>query len=215
MLSRCLGAYLWSWVPFNNTLKHQCVSFFDGVDSLADVIILDVTRCAWVHDLGVGWSCEWTHGHTHTQRQACSHADIHIHTRTKRERNHIIYLVTSLQQKKILVGVSAILALVSMTQINRNITLLVHLHEQNLVQKCCSVTCVCVWWGMQECIGKLKPWSPLEGQKSHSSLWDRGFVLYNTDCAITTLSQVKYMLRVHGYNENWNQMFAIKSYNIS
>lgn len=41
-----VGAYLWSWVPFNNTLKHECVSFFDGVDPLTDVIIIDVTRCA-------------------------------------------------------------------------------------------------------------------------------------------------------------------------
>lgn len=41
-----LGAYLWSRVPLNNALKHERVSFFDGVDPLADVIVIDVTRCA-------------------------------------------------------------------------------------------------------------------------------------------------------------------------
>lgn len=41
-----LGDYLWSRVPLNNTLKHEGVSFFDGVDPLTDVIIIDITRCA-------------------------------------------------------------------------------------------------------------------------------------------------------------------------
>lgn len=51
------GAYLWSRVPFNDTLKHERVSLFDGVDPLADVIVIDVTRRARVHNLGIGRSC--------------------------------------------------------------------------------------------------------------------------------------------------------------
>lgn len=97
-----LGAHLWSWVSFNNTLKHKCVSFFDGVDSLADVIILDVTRCAWVHDLGIGRSCESTHGNTHMQRRGCSHADIHTHehTNTKGEKTHHVFSNTSAAERR-------------------------------------------------------------------------------------------------------------------
>lgn len=45
-LAGASAAYLWSWVSFNNALQHKRVSLFDGVDSLADVIILDVTRRA-------------------------------------------------------------------------------------------------------------------------------------------------------------------------
>lgn len=39
-------AYLWPRVSLNNALQHQRVAFFDGVDSLADVVILDVARRA-------------------------------------------------------------------------------------------------------------------------------------------------------------------------
>lgn len=77
-----LGAYLWSRVSFNNTLKHKCVSFFDGVDPLADVIIIDVTRCAWVHNLGIGRSCGWAETHKNE------------------ERRHSRYLATPLEQEK-------------------------------------------------------------------------------------------------------------------
>lgn len=93
-------------------------------------------------------------------------------------------------------GGCVILVPVSMTQIHKYITLLLHLHEQSLLRKCWSVTCVCVWWEMQVfcfVFRKLKLWFPLEGQKADSLLWDSAFVLYSTEDAMTTS-------KVHSYN---------------
>lgn len=81
-------------------------------------------------------------------------------------------------------GVCVILVPVSMTQINKHITLLLHLHEHCLLQKCWSVSHVSVWWEKQEFIGKLKLWSPLEGQEADSALWNSAFVSYSIECAI-------------------------------
>lgn len=77
---------------------------------------------------------------THTRRDK-PHANTHQHAQTERERNHIVYLVTSLQQKKRKkkghrpVGVCVTQEPVSMTQMYKYITLLLHLHEQSLLRK--------------------------------------------------------------------------------
>ena len=92
------GAYRGPGVSLDDALEHQSVSFLDGVDPLADVVILHVARCARVYDLGVSRSCarkhiqmhththththKFTHTHTHTQIHAHTYAHTHTHTHT-------------------------------------------------------------------------------------------------------------------------------------
>lgn len=71
------GTYLWPWVSFNNTLKHHCVPFFDGVDPLVYALIFDITRSTGVHDLGVGRGWDWAHIQTQTWIHA--YRDRHKH----------------------------------------------------------------------------------------------------------------------------------------
>lgn len=50
-------AYLGPRVPSDQALQHQGVALPDGVDSLADIVLLHHTGLPCVHDLGLGWSC--------------------------------------------------------------------------------------------------------------------------------------------------------------
>lgn len=50
-------AYLGPRVPSDQTLQDQGVALPDGVDSLADIILLHHTGLPCVHNLGLGWSC--------------------------------------------------------------------------------------------------------------------------------------------------------------
>lgn len=50
-------AYLGPRVPSDQALQDQGVALPDGVDPLADIILLHHTGLPCVHDLGLGWSC--------------------------------------------------------------------------------------------------------------------------------------------------------------
>lgn len=54
------GWYLWSRVSFNQTLQHQGVPLPDGVNPLADVVLLHHAGLPRVHNLSIRWSCRDT-----------------------------------------------------------------------------------------------------------------------------------------------------------
>lgn len=49
-------SYLGPRVPSNQALQHQGVALPDGIDPLADIILLHHTGLPCMHDLGLGWS---------------------------------------------------------------------------------------------------------------------------------------------------------------